>query len=617
MHCMPLGETIPWIPSGTAVSHSTSFPHRHSTSRQPIQKRTMFNNPAHAVRWQPPPLPPQASHATLCSLRGESRPHPLRQNPPSIRGSFDEAVFEDIHLAPPPSALTSTHYDPEPASPLDDYNSATRGHQRSLTDTLFENCRPLVTRATSSLQQTSKTSFHSPTKSLASFIPSRSAATTATSEAEAHAGQVKPRGTKIFSDWFNGSSAPVVVGVAPPSPTKDHANYTDDEEDEDEEQHEGTEDTTAMPTHTLTRPPPGARITTTTVPAAAAATKRPTTSGASNPTSKFSWLLNANKPSTPSQPTTSTTTLSATNYHNPTDPLLTLSISHALFPHDTIDPLAPSSFHDLLSTAEALLSRYQTSYRTLSTALADARAEQSALADELDEADTRVRCLKTQLADSAARAVEQDAQMARLAAEVRRERERRREDEEHRKRSVALIRGPACRSCAHSPLAREPVVVHTEEERETPRAAKRISGAGSCVSDSGFESEGESEAGSVFSSGQGAVSPVGTALSSVGSAADLEERERERERSPIAAPRPRPLQRRSTYDKVRAGLAHEVEGRGWGCANCEGGAQSAVWGRLAKEREQNGVLKRRVQELEGAVEGCLDLVNGPWGLGGL
>lgn len=577
----------------------------------------MFNNPPHAARWQPPPpLPPQASHATLCSLRGESRPHPLRQNPPSIRESFDEAVFEDIGLAPPPSALTSTHYDPEP-SPLDDYNSATRGHQRSLTDTFFENCRPLVTRATSSLQQTSKTSFHSPTKSLASFIPSRSAATTATSDAEAHAGQAKLRGTKIFIDWFNGSSAPVAVGVAPPSPTKDHADHTDDEEDEDEEQHEETEDTIAMPTHTLTRPPPGTRITTTTIPAATVAAKRPT-SGTSNPTSKFSWLLNANKPSTPSQPTTSTTTTSTTNYHNPTDPLLTLSIPHALFPHDTIDPLAPSSFHDLLSTAEALLSRYQTSYRTLSTALADARAEQSALADELDEADTRVRCLKTQLADSAARAIEQDAQMARLTAELRREREGRREDEERRKRSVALVRGPACRSCAHSPLAREPVVVCAEEERETPRAAKRVS-AGSCVSDSGFESEGESEAGSVFSRGQGAVSPVGTALSSVGSVADPEERERERERerTPITAPRPRPMQRRSTYDKVRAGLAHEVEGRGWGCANCEGGAQSAVWGRLAKEREQNGALKRRVQELEGAVEGCLDLVNGPWGLGGL
>ncbi|OCL05496.1 hypothetical protein AOQ84DRAFT_379530, partial [Glonium stellatum] len=199
----------------------------------------MFNNAPQTVRWQPPP-PPQASHATLCSLRGEPRPHPLRQNPPSIRESFDDSAFEDIQLAPPPSALTSTHYDPDLACPLDDYNPATRSHQKSLTDTLIENCRPLVTRATTSLQQSSKASFQSPTKSLASFIPTRSTPTTATTDAEAHAGQAKLLGAKI-SDWFTGSSAPVTLGVLPPSPTKEqHGEFAERDEDDDHDDDQRT-----------------------------------------------------------------------------------------------------------------------------------------------------------------------------------------------------------------------------------------------------------------------------------------------------------------------------------------------------------------------------------------
>jgi BMFP domain-containing protein YqiC len=39
-----------------------------------------------------------------------------------------------------------------------------------------------------------------------------------------------------------------------------------------------------------------------------------------------------------------------------------------------------------------------------------------------------------------------------------------------------------------------------------------------------------------------------------------------------------------------------------------------VWGRLAKEREENSTLRRRVDELEEAVEGALSVVDGPWGV---
>jgi hypothetical protein len=280
-------------------------------------------------------------------------------------------------------------------------------------------------------------------------------------------------------------------------------------------------------------------------------------------------------------------------YHNPSDELLKLNISQALFPHGPVDPLAPSSFHDLLSTAETLLTRYQNSYRAVSTALCDARAEQSAQDDELDEAETRVRHLKMQLETMAARATEQDIQLQKLREELALERQRRKEDDEARKKSLALVRGPAC--------------VHHTQDAVTQARRKRVSNSDVSV-DSGFESECDSEAASIFSRANGAMSPTDTVPSSAASEAD------DTRTTPTPKNiRPALLQRTSTYEKVVGGSI-DIERGGWGCANCEGGAQSAVWGRLAKEREENRILRNKVDVLEDAVQGALNVVDGPWGI---
>jgi hypothetical protein len=301
-----------------------------------------------------------------------------------------------------------------------------------------------------------------------------------------------------------------------------------------------------------------------------------------NASSKFAWLLSTQKNAAIPPPVPSPT------YHNPDDELLNINIAQALFPHGPADPLAPSSFNDLLANAEALLSRYQSSYRHLSTALVDARSEQSAQDDELDEADTRARHLKMQLETMAARANEQDEQMRKLMADLAFERHARQEEEAARKRSLALIRGPA--QCEH--------VAH----QETPPRRNRISNSELSV-DSGFESEAETDAASVFS--RNCMSPTGTDISSIMESESHDVTPKVRQ--------PQALQRRSTYDKVRDGTVNLEKG-GWGCANCEGGAQSGVWGRLAKEREENRTLKIRVEQLEDAVEGVMNIVDGPWGL---
>ncbi|KAI1528098.1 hypothetical protein PtrSN002B_008185 [Pyrenophora tritici-repentis] len=464
-------------------------------------------------------LPPQAPSPTHSSQhagvksqsyhsRDQSKSSPVPDDEPH---SFDDVDITG--LQPPPSALTptsATAYDPQAPSPLDDFpRSGRSSHQRSLTGTIFDN----LNRATSTIQQhTSRAS--SPSKSLASFIPSRAAV-------ESNASQPKIR---AIQNWFSGSSG---------------ASETPRRSDE---------------TQTQTKAP-----------------AQPTAG------SKFAWLLSTQKSAATPSPQPSPT------YHNPDDELINLKISQALFPHGPADPLAPSSFHDLLTNAEALLSRYQSAYRQLSTALVDAQSEQSAQEDELDEVETRARHLKMQLESMARRADDQDEQMRSLMEDLAFERKARQEEEAARKRSLALIR-----QCEHTTC------------QETTRRHNRISGSELSV-DSGFESEAETDAASVFS--RNCLSPTGTDRSSV---LDSEVHD--------ATPKgrkPQPLQRGGTSTKSRQS---KVEIRTWGCENCEGGAQSAVWGRLAREREENRTLRLRVETLEEAVDGALNAVTGGWGM---
>jgi hypothetical protein len=542
-----------------------------AASMQPVMSR---NNAVAA---------PQASHY---SPRRDVRPQPYT---PTTSSTFAEDSFDDVDIAndivrPPPSALTSrsaTAYDPHAPSPLEDYPHATRSsHQRTLTGTLIDNCQPFLNRASTTLQQhTSKASFHSPTKSLASFIPSRGAT-------ESNASQPKIR---ALQNWFNGSSAPVKIGVSPQSEYSESESgsesgeeYDSEEESEEEEEERGNMMANLFNRGSSLTRSSNASPTRNESPRRAEEAPTPTKSQQPTAGSKFAWLLSTQKNAAIPPPVPSPV------YHNPDDELLNINIAQALFPHGPADPLAPSSFNDLLANAEALLSRYQQSYRQLSTVLVDARSEQSAQEDELDEADTRVRHLKMQLETMAARATEQDEQMRKLTEELAFERRARQEEEAARKRSLALVRS-------------HPVCEHTECADTTPRRRNRISNSEISV-DSGFESECETDATSVFS--RNCLSPTGTDMSSI--------LEADNDRTPKNR-KPQPLERKSTYEKVRDGTVSLEQG-GWGCANCEGGAQAAVWGRLAKEREENRTLRHRVEQLEDAVEGAMNIVDGPWGL---
>tara|TARA_R110002003_G_scaffold48_26_gene4173 strand:- start:7078 stop:8682 length:1605 start_codon:yes stop_codon:yes gene_type:complete len=534
----------------------------------------MSRNAAGALELQ---HPPQVSRAAHYSPRGDVRTRQHTRN--QSTASFAEESFDDVditdHIRPPPSARTSnTAYGSHSnaPSPLEDFpHSAGSGHQRTLTGTFFDNCQPFLNRASTTLQQhTSKASFHSPTKSLASFIPSRGAT-------ESTASQPKIR---ALQNWFNGSSAPVKLGVAQhredsesESDSESGEEYDSEEDSEKEEEERGN-----MMANIFNR---GQSLTRTSEsPRRSEDPQTPTKSQQPTAGSKFAWLLSTQKNAAIPPPVPSPV------YHNPDDELLNLNIPQALFPHGPADPLAPASFNDLLANAESLLTRYQTAYRQMSTALVDARSEQSAQEDELDEADTRNRHLKMQLQTMAARANEQDEQMRQLMEDLAFERRARQEDEAARKRSLSSVKTAACEhtGCPAS-----------------PRRRNRKSNSDISV-DSGFDSEAETDAASVFS--RQCMSPTGTEISSI--------HESDHDATPQNR-KPQAIERRSTYDKVREGPVDLAKG-GWGCANCEGGAQAGVWGRLAKEREENHTLRQRVEQLEYAVEGALNVVDGPWGL---
>ncbi|KAJ8111785.1 hypothetical protein OPT61_g5701 [Boeremia exigua] len=521
--------------------------------------------------------PPPASHAAHHPVRGALRAptSPLRQfTAPPVEDELN--AFDNIDLSapiqPPPSVLTSnaTAYDPhsDSPSPLEDYPRAGRSsHQRTLTGTFLNNSQSFLNRATSTLQQhTSAASIrsHSPSKSLASFLPSRTAIDSTKS-------------------WFNGSSAPVKLGVQQqdddtvsesgsevPSEYYSSDSESDSEGEEEEVQAPNTMNIfNRKPTHTRAASETPVRSEQMATP------RKPQYQSPAS--SRFAWLLSTQKNAVVPSP------VPAPVYHNTEDELLSLNISQALFPHGPADPLAPSSFNDLLANAEALLTRYQKSYRQLSTALVDAQSEQSAQDDELDEAETRARHLKMQLETMAARATEQDEQMRTLMEELAFERHARQEEEAARSRSLALIRSqPQC-SC-----------------QNTPRRRNRVSNSELSV-DSGFESDAETDAASLFS--RNCLSPTGTDRSSI--------LEVEAEVTPTKHKKVQSLQRGGTYEKPRG---TPVSVQSWGCANCEGGSQASVWGRLSKEREENRVLRHRVEALEDAVEGALDVVGGQCGM---
>ena len=258
---------------------------------------------------------------------------------------------------------------------------------------------------------------------------------------------------------------------------------------------------------------------------------------------------------------------------NQYDELADIDINAALFPGGAPEAFSPAAFKNLQQQAEGALTRLQAAYRERATAFKDMAAEKEALSEETQGAETRARHLKMQLDAMAEQLAEQDRAMMNMVDELAREKLARREEEEARKRSVRLV-----------------------EQDFTPPRVPRSRPRRSTLSDSGFESEDDSSAESVFSRRDGTQSPT-MSMSSVSTESSPEIlHSRDIVQSPTQAARLR----------IPPNATKPVQQP---CANCHGIRASDAWLVVSVLKEENQALKKRVGELEGALDGCLDVVG--------
>ena len=235
-------------------------------------------------------------------------------------------------------------------------------------------------------------------------------------------------------------------------------------------------------------------------------------------------------------------------------------------------------------------------------------AEKEAQAEELEEAETRARHLKMQLDDMAVKVAEQDSTVMNLVDELAAEKQLRRQEEDARKRSIKLVKSSPIDDIAEEDGSK----FHQQTNR------------GSMASDSGFESEDESSAESVFSLKRHDPTSPCLSLSSASSTTWPEVyqaeslkitpvREAAKLRPAVPPQRPSTFQKASGLNGSSAGgisIQGHDEPLRWSCANCQGLKASEAWNVVGILKEENKGLKERVGDLEGAVEGCLDLVAG-------
>lgn len=359
----------------------------------------------------------------------------------------------------------------------------------------------------------------------------------------------------ILADWFRGESDSISIGLLP-SPTKEKTDPLENM----------IPQTAALP-FVLAQPK--------------SATKPPAKFTASN-LSRFSFFGSKTSPVSATKP-------------QDDDELAQLDIKTALLPGGQMDPFSPSSFKNLLQNAEVLLSRLQVAYKQRTATLQEVIAEKEAQSEELIEAQTRAKHLKLQLDDLSAKLAEQDEAVMSMVNELAQEKQARREDEQARKKTIRVVD------------------VTTEVRRIGSRRSKDRMSRASTVSDSGFESDGDS----LFSKEHDGSSPTTTSTptSSIHSPVISQHSKF----APFEKSQPEAKLTQAVPIMTEVGSVHLLESTATPGAkstgklpsiNSEVVHSSEAWGVVDILKEENKGLKERVGHLEGALDGCLELVHG-------
>ncbi|EPE10318.1 hypothetical protein F503_05413 [Ophiostoma piceae UAMH 11346] len=340
------------------------------------------------------------------------------------------------------------------------------------------------------------------------------------------------------------------------------------------------------------------------------------------------------------------------------DELYHLDVDAALFPagHTSErDVFSPSSYKNLEVNAAGALRRMQAAYRQRSVALRDMTAEKSVRDEELEEVETRAQHLKMQLEGMARRAADQQREMEILVEELAAERKARAQE-----RAMLLSGAPTTLTAtlineassgspprerdddqATSVVLSEDLDVDEAQRDQLRRQAWRrrsLKSNGSSIDDTD-DGEGSTaddyESGSSmfsrsrsptiapsisfsFDNGAGGndnhhqvhhprVAALGSARQSSRSVSSSS--------TATVVSQSQPM---STFQKLVKNVTAAIKDEepdmlGMGttsCHNCRGQDVSFAWNTVSVLRDENKHLKQRVGQLEVAVEGALDMVNG-------
>lgn len=289
------------------------------------------------------------------------------------------------------------------------------------------------------------------------------------------------------------------------------------------------------------------------------------------------------------------------------DELYNLNISAALFPPGGADEQgdafsSPAAFKDLQANAAALLVRFQAAYRAKVLAQRDWEGERAAQRDELEEAVTRAAHLKLQLEGMARRAAEQELAVRQLVDELVAEKHAREEERLARRRAAAAAAGS---TTPGSPVSEDQDL--GVDERGWAERKRKSDGSASGSGESAWgETDVESVDDSVFSRCRSPAVTVATTVDGRASLVDLPMVVR----SETGTVRIRNGVQLNALQKIFKGIAGDVEQQVDSCRNCEGRDASAAWETVSLLRDENKHLKQRLGQLEVAIEGALNTVNG-------
>ncbi|OQD73391.1 hypothetical protein PENDEC_c015G03293 [Penicillium decumbens] len=367
---------------------------------------------------------------------------------------------------------------------------------------------------------------------------------------------------RILSDWFQGKSDPVDLGIS----MRSDIHLDSDEMD--------TPRPAAAPSHTRMKSAPGA--------------------------GRFSFFGLRRQAE------------QKTSLPEPADDVfLNLDISAVLSVPGCPDATSEQALNALREQATSVLQRMQDAYKQRTFGMHQALADRNERQGELEETRARVDHLKMQLDGMAAKVLDQEKAMQAMAEELKQER-RLRQEEESRSRSRTMRAIPAEDDVPSLVL-------------QTPHRNGKRASHGTLTSDSGFESGDESVADSVFSHREGVESPTSTltapspSLSQVAlstpSVAPTTPTPTIQKNLVAVTSSPTPT-RPSTYDRVMKGLASTRLGSSFTssgnsnqCDNCYGVPASEAWSVMGVLKEENRGLKTRLGELELVIDDCLGLVG--------